>query len=160
MRRYDALVWGDPGRPAGEIEGAIGRHPRDRKRMAVVKRGGKPARTRWRVSERFGVAAALEVRLDTGRTHQIRVHLAHIGHPVVGDPLYGGRVKKVLSASRAERSLPAELLEYLPRQALHASELELSHPVTGEPLTFASPWPHDMSTALGLLRAHRPHGTR
>jgi 23S rRNA pseudouridine1911/1915/1917 synthase len=159
-RRYDALVWGDPRRAGAEIDEPIGRDPRDRKRMAVVSRGGKPARTRWMVSERFSIAALLEVRLETGRTHQIRVHLAHLGHPVVGDPLYGGRVKKVLSVPGAERSLAMELLKCLPRQALHASELELSHPVTGEPLAFASPWPEDMTRALEFLRAHRSHGTR
>ena len=123
--------------------------------MAVVPRGGKPARTRWRVTERLGVATRLEVELDTGRTHQIRVHMAHLGHPVVGDAVYGGRSKKLLSLRDAERSLAAELLKCLPRQARHASALELTHPVTGIRTSFASPWPEDLERALGLLRAHR-----
>ena len=156
-RTYGALVWGEPRAASGVIEGAIGRDPRDRKRMAVVTRGGKPARTRWRVAERFGVATRLDVGLDTGRTHQIRVHLAQLGFPVVGDPVYGGR-KKQLSAREAERSLAVELLKCLPRQALHASELELSHPVTGKSMTFESPWPEDLTRALALLRGFRGRG--
>ena len=154
-RIYQALVWGDPRASSGTIEGAIARDPRDRRRMTVVRRGGKPARTHWAVEERFGLASRLEVRLDTGRTHQIRVHLAHVGHPVVGDPVYGGRVKKVLSLRRADVSLRDEILKSLPRQALHAAELELPHPVTGRALTFALPWPVDFSQAVEILRRDR-----
>ncbi len=154
-RTYTALVWGVPRQPGGVVESAIGRHPKDRKRMAVVPRGGKPARTHWRVTEPLGVAARLEVQLDTGRTHQIRVHMAHMGHPVVGDGVYGGRGKKLLSLRETERSLAADLLTCLPRQALHAAALELTHPVTGLRLSFASPLPDDFERALGLLRAHR-----
>ena len=171
-RTYAALVWGDPRGERGIVENSIGRDPRDRQRMAVVPRGGKPARTRWTVIERFGEAARLSVGLDTGRTHQIRVHLAHLGHPIVGDPRYGGRtgprhrdarpglVKKSLSAREAERSLASALLKCLPRQALHASELELSHPVTGKSMTFESPWPEDLTQALALLREHQRHRGR
>lgn len=159
-RTYTALVWGDPRQAAGVVETALGRHPKDRKRMAVLARGGKPARTRWRVVERFGVASHLEVGLDTGRTHQIRVHLAHLGHPVVGDPVYGGRGKKLLSLREAERSLAGELLKCLSRQALHASALELTHPVTGAPLAFGSPLPEDIERAFVLLRAHPERGPR
>ena len=97
----------------------------------------------------------MEVRLDTGRTHQIRVHLAHLGHPVVGDPVYGGRPKKVLSLRRADVSLHNEVLKSLPRQALHASELELPHPVTGSALRFALPCPEDFTQAIETLRRHR-----
>ena len=154
-RTYTALVWGAPRAPGGVIERAIGRDPRDRKRMAVVARGGKPARTRWTVRERLGVASRLEVGLDTGRTHQIRVHMAHLGHPVVGDGVYGGRIKKQLSLPESQRSLAADLLTCLPRQALHASGLEFTHPVTGSRVRFASPLPQDFERALGLLRAHR-----
>jgi 23S rRNA pseudouridine1911/1915/1917 synthase len=159
-RTYTALVWGDPRQAEGVIETALGRHPKDRKRMAVLARGGKPARTRWRVVERFGVASRLEVGLDTGRTHQIRVHMAHLGHPVVGDPVYGGRGKKLLSLREAERSLAGELLNCLPRQALHASALELTHPATGARLAFGSPLPEDFERAFDLLRAHHKRGPR
>jgi len=151
-RRYLAIVWGVPARVNGTVEGAIGRDPRERKRMAVVTRGGKPARTRWRVREPLAGAALLEVALDTGRTHQIRVHLAHIGHPVAGDPLYGGRGKVQLSAAAQERSLRCAVLEALSRQALHATELEFPHPVTGETMRFTSPPPEDFERALGILR--------
>ncbi len=154
-RVYRALVWGDPAAAEGVIEGAIGRDPRHRMRMAVLGHGGRPARTRWRVIERFGPVTLLEVRLETGRTHQIRVHLAHRGLPVVGDPVYGGRGKKLLSAGESERSLATALLECLPRQALHASELELAHPVSGAPLHFRSPVPEDFARALERLRAYR-----
>ena len=151
-RTYGALVWGEPRREAGTIEAALGRDPRERKRMSVVRRGGKPARTHWKVVERFGLAARLELTLDTGRTHQIRVHLAHLGHPVVGDPTYGGRVRKLLSLREPRRSLADELLKLLPRQALHALELKFSHPVTGRLMAFASPWPQDLRSAIELLR--------
>lgn len=152
-RRYLAIVWGQPRAASGTIEGAIGRDPRQRKRMAVVARGGKPARTRWRVRERLAGAALLEVTLDTGRTHQIRVHLAHAGHPVVGDPLYGGRGRVQLSRTALERSLRAAVLDGLPRQALHAVALEFPHPVTGAAMSFTSPPPEDFVRALALLRA-------
>jgi 23S rRNA pseudouridine1911/1915/1917 synthase len=152
-RRYLAIVWGQPSPAGGTIEGTIGRDPRERKRMAVVTRGGKPARTRWRVRERLDGAALLEVSLDTGRTHQIRVHFAHRGHPVAGDPLYGGRGKAQLSGSAQERSLRSAVLEVLSRQALHATELEFPHPVTGEPMRFDSPPPQDFERALEILRA-------
>ena len=155
-RVYRALSWGDPRTALGTIEATIGRDPRQRKRMAVVTHGGRAARTHWRVLERFGVAAFLDVRLDTGRTHQIRVHLAHVGHPVVGDPTYGGRTKKQLSLSERQRSLARDLLQCLSRQALHATELTFDHPVTGESGTFVSPLPEDFERALDLLRASDP----
>jgi 23S rRNA pseudouridine1911/1915/1917 synthase len=120
--------------------------------MAVVARGGREARTHWRVTDRFGLATHLEVELDTGRTHQIRVHLAHVRYPVVGDAVYGGRAKKLLSLSPRQRSLGRALLECIPRQALHASQLELLHPVTGTGLTFRATLPDDFAQALRLLR--------
>jgi len=152
-RTYGALVWGSPRPPHDTVSTRIGRDPRHRQRMAVVPRGGKEAITHYRTVERFALASRLELRLETGRTHQIRVHLAHRGHPVIGDPTYGGRTKKLLSAGPAERSLATELLQDLRRQALHASALELAHPLTGQDLSFASPWPGDMTQALDRLRA-------
>ena len=151
-RVYLALVWGDPKRDSGEISAPLGRDPRQRQRMAVVTRGGRPAITHWRVLERFGPATLLQVRLETGRTHQIRVHLAHVRNPVVGDPTYGGRPKKQLSLDDRQRSLAVDLLRCLPRQALHAAELAFTHPVTGEELTFTSPLPGDFESALARLR--------
>lgn len=151
-RHYLAIVWGLPPTADGTIEGAIGRDPRERKRMAVLARGGRPARTRWRVRERLAGAALLDVALDTGRTHQIRVHFAHLGYPVVGDPVYGGRGRGQLSRAAGERHLRAAVLEALPRQALHATELEFPHPVTGALMRFTSPPPKDFQRALESLR--------
>lgn len=160
-RRYLAVVRGAPDparqRPAGvswepggvlRIEGAIGRHPADRKRMAVLDRGGRWALTRARVLERFGpeaspVAALVECRLETGRTHQIRVHMAFAGHPLVGDRVYG------------RRGGPA-----FPRQALHAARLGFVHPVTGEAMAFDSPLPADMQELLARLREGVPPEAR
>jgi 23S rRNA pseudouridine1911/1915/1917 synthase len=153
-RVYRALIWGDPRVDRGEFAGPIGRDPRERKRMAVVTRGGKPARTLWAVERRFGIMTLVRVRLETGRTHQIRVHFAHDRHPVVGDPVYGGRHRKLLSLPPARRSLGATVLDALARQALHASELELVHPESGERLRFRSPLPSDFARALELLEAH------
>jgi 23S rRNA pseudouridine1911/1915/1917 synthase len=153
-RVYQAIVWGDPGPSEGVIDLPIGRDPRDRKRMAVVRGpAGKAARTRWRVLERYGVATLVEARLETGRTHQIRVHMNALRHPVVGDPTYGGRVKKVLSLRQSERSLADALLRLLRRQALHAAQLEFVHPTTGERLRFSSEPPQDFREALDRLRA-------
>ena len=153
-RVYQAIVWGDPGPNEGRIELPIGRDPKDRKRMAVVRGpAGKAARTHWRVLERYGLATLVEARLETGRTHQIRVHMQAVRHPVVGDPMYGGRVKKQLSLRQSERSLADALLRLLRRQALHAAELEFVHPVTGELLRFRSEVPPDLREALDRLRA-------
>jgi len=153
-RVYQAIVWGDPGPDSGAIDLPIGRDSRDRKRMAVVRGpAGKAASTRWRVLERFGPATLVEARLETGRTHQIRVHMSALGYPVVGDPVYGGRVKKGLSLRQRERSLADALLRLLRRQALHAAELELVHPVTGAELRFRSEPPPDFREALERLRA-------
>ncbi len=152
-RAYQALVWGDPGPNHGYVDLPIGRDPKDRKRMAVVRQGGRPSRTHWQVEERYGLASLLEARLETGRTHQIRVHMAAVRHPVVGDPVYGGRARKSLSLRPSERSLADALLRLLRRQALHAAALEFTHPVSGRLLHFESPIPDDFARALELLRA-------
>ena len=149
-RRYLALVWGAPTPREGKIEGAIGRHPVDRKRMAVVKRGGKPALTRYRVLEALGPGASLvECRLATGRTHQIRVHLAAIGHPLLGDPVYG-RVTPERRARLGPIGLAA--LKGLSRQALHAASLGFSQPRTWQALGFESPLPEDLSRLINALK--------
>jgi 23S rRNA pseudouridine1911/1915/1917 synthase len=145
-RAYLALCWGLLNPAAGEIEGAVGRDPRERKRMAVVTRGGKAALTHYRtLAHRDAALSLLELRLATGRTHQIRVHLAAKGHPVVGDPLY-------LRRSPATARLLPEPLRRLaldfPRQALHAASLGFAHPRTGERLSFHTPPPADMQALL------------
>jgi 23S rRNA pseudouridine1911/1915/1917 synthase len=148
-REYLALVWGLPSPPAGEIEGAIGRHPTDRKRMAVVQRGGKPALTRYAVERAWGTACArLRCRLATGRTHQIRVHLAEAGHPVVGDPVY---LRRTPAAARSLAEPVRQALLAFPRQALHAATLGFRHPVTGQALSFTAPPPADFVALETLL---------
>ncbi|MFX4221159.1 MAG: RluA family pseudouridine synthase [Thalassobaculum sp.] len=150
-RAYRAVCFGNPVPPAGRIEAAIGRHPKDRKRMAVVDEArGRYAVTHYRTLERPAGAALLECRLETGRTHQIRVHLSHIGHPLIGDPVYGrghgARVSRIPQASR-------EAVRAFPRQALHAAVLGFEHPVTGEALSFESPLPRDLVMLLKALAA-------
>jgi 23S rRNA pseudouridine1911/1915/1917 synthase len=135
MRRvYLAVVQGDP--PAsGRIDAPIGRDPRARTRMAVG-HSGKPSRTSYRVLERFGHAALVECRLETGRTHQIRVHFQHIRHPLVGDTVYRRGTRHGME---------------FPRQALHAAELSLKHPQTGKQMTWQAPLPADMKRLLERL---------
>jgi 23S rRNA pseudouridine1911/1915/1917 synthase len=145
-RSYVALVWGLPQPLAGEIEGAIGRDPRDRKRMAVVDRNGKFALTRYRTVRAWQTSLALlECRLATGRTHQIRVHLASKGYPIVGDPLYLRRVPT--TAKAVNQPLRGHLLDF-PRQALHAASLGFKHPRTGQSISFEAPLPADMQALL------------
>lgn len=146
-REYLALVNGVM-TAGGTVEAPIGRHPVQRKRMAVVG-NGKPAVTHYRVEERFRAHTLLRVRLETGRTHQIRVHMAHIHFPIVGDPVYGGRLKIPPACSAALR----EALHGFRRQALHAARLGLVHPVSGELLHWEAPLPADMQTLLDTLRA-------
>jgi len=143
-RVYLALVRGVPRPAAGRIVGAIGRNPHDRKKMAVVTRGGKAAVTHYRVRRSFGAAASLvECRLETGRTHQIRVHMAHIGHPVIGDPAYTGRARPRGKAALAP-SL-RDMFGAFGRQALHAAVLGFTHPATGEHRRFEAPPPADFA---------------
>ncbi len=148
-RTYLALVWGVPRPSEGEIAGNIGRHPVKRKRMAVLRRGGRAALTRYRVVETFagGAASAVECRLATGRTHQIRVHLAWRGHGVIGDPVYGGGRRK-----GGRDAAPTEAAAGMTRQALHARVLAFRHPRSGETLRFESPLPADMAALIAALR--------
>ena len=150
-RDYLALVWGVPQPAEGEVEGAIGRHGVDRKRMAVVTRGGKPALTRYATLEAMhGACALLRCRLATGRTHQIRVHLAHLGHPLLGDPVY---LRRIPAVSRELDPEAREAALAFPRQALHAASLRFRHPVTGADLAFHSEPPDDLRRLLAVLRA-------
>jgi 23S rRNA pseudouridine1911/1915/1917 synthase len=152
-REYDAVVVGVLV-AGGTVEAAVGRHPTQRTRMAVVP-GGRAAVSHYRLAERFRAHTHLRVRLETGRTHQIRVHMAHLHHPVVGDPVYGGRPRLPPEA----RPALVEALRGFRRQALHASRLELIHPATGETLGWESPWPADLRGLIERLREDaRAHG--
>ncbi len=139
-KEYVAILEGIPPSPRGTVDRPIGRHPVSRKKMAVVGRGGRRAVTHWRVEEEFACGFCLaRLRLETGRTHQIRVHMASVGAPVAGDPVYGGRKKRMWPA-----------LE-IGRQMLHAARLAFVHPESGEAVSFEAPVPEDMRRALKLL---------
>ena len=160
QRGYLALVWGAPERPKGTIDAPVGRHPKSRDRMAV-RPGGRPALTHWQVLERYPgpllkgkagppVASLIACRLETGRTHQIRVHLAHIGHPLLGDAVYGAGFK----TKAAQLPPPArQALADLARQALHAYLLTVQHPKTGQKLEFRSELPPDLARLRHSLAA-------
>jgi 23S rRNA pseudouridine1911/1915/1917 synthase len=150
-REYLALVWGDFGINGGKVEGAIGRDSRHREKMAVVREErGRHATTHWRLEESLGPAGLIACQLETGRTHQIRVHMASIGHPLLGDSVYGSgfKTKATLLGDRAAGALAA-----LGRQALHASVLGFEHPLTGEALRFESQPPRDFARLLKALRS-------
>ena len=146
-REYLALCLGAP-TGGGTVDEPIGRHRSARTHMAV-RADGRPAVTHYWIQERFRAHTLLRVRLETGRTHQIRVHLAHIGLPVVGDPVYGGRRRLIAGASPAL----AAALKGFPRQALHARRLAFEHPLSGERLSFEAPLPADFQALLAVLRA-------
>ncbi|OBS09030.1 23S rRNA pseudouridine(1911/1915/1917) synthase RluD [Acidihalobacter prosperus] len=147
-REYLALVQGEL-IAGGTVEEPIARHPRDRKRMGVVP-GGKPAISHYRVIERFVGHTLVRVALETGRTHQIRVHMSHIRHPIVGDPVYGGRLRLPPGSDEALTNT----MRGFRRQALHATRLALAHPVSGEHLVWDAEPPDDMTTLLAALREH------
>jgi 23S rRNA pseudouridine1911/1915/1917 synthase len=162
-RSYNAVVWGSPRQREGSVEGNLGRSPFDRKKIAVMRgEGGKPARTHYRVLEYFGapdrpIAALVECRLETGRTHQIRVHLSHIGHPLIGDSIYGRARTPPRPRNEAEE-LGYEVAHNFPRQALHAGLLGFHHPALDRKLRFESPWPEDFSNLVKALRDLTPPG--
>lgn len=145
-KHYTALVHGNLREEEGIADAPVGRHPVERKKMSTASRRGKSALTRWKVLERFGAFTLLEAKIETGRTHQIRVHLSAMGHPVVGDSVYG--------ASKRAVEAPAlrTALKKISRQALHAGRLSFAHPVTGQEMTFESPLPADIAEVCGILR--------
>jgi 23S rRNA pseudouridine1911/1915/1917 synthase len=156
-RSYNALVWGHFTDDEGRIEGNIGRDPRDRQRMAVFPPGseiGKPAVTHWRVIEHFGYTTLVECRLETGRTHQIRAHMKHIGHPLFCDERYGGT--EILRGERSStyKAFIQNCFKLCPRQVLHARTLGFVHPVTGQQMDFTSEWPEDMAAVIGKWRSY------
>ena len=149
-RSYRALVWGVIRDEEGRIEGSIRRSRDDRRRMTVTRTGGRAAATRFRVRNRFRFLTDLDLELETGRTHQIRVHCRHLGHPVFGDPEYGGRSPRA-ALPPGDRLKAREWLSTIDRQALHAARLEFDHPVTGRALVFEAPLPADMERLFALV---------
>lgn len=161
-RAYHAVVWGAPRAGEGVVEGSIGRSPFDRKRMAVLRGGGKVARTRYRLVEAFGdpdrpFASLIECRLETGRTHQIRVHLTHIGHPLIGDASYGRSRQPPRAKTTAQEVAFAEASNF-PRQALHAYILGFQHHTLHKTMRFTSSWPADMVSLISALRSLKKGG--
>lgn len=145
-REYEAIVMGTM-TAGGLVDEPIGRHESKRTHMAVI-RGGRPSVTHYRVAEKFRCHTRLRLRLETGRTHQIRVHMAHIGHELVGDPVYGGRPRLPKAASPEF----IEVLKNFKRQALHAVRLELAHPITCEIMSWTAPVPEDMKVLAQAMR--------
>ncbi len=150
-REYLALCWGDMPLSQGEIEAPIGRSILDRKKMSVTPFSSKTAITRYKILERFQIATYMRLALQTGRTHQIRVHMAHVEHPIVGDPDYNGRNISVIK-NREHFPIFKKVLELIDRQALHAAFLAFDHPITKKPMQFESPLPEDFAGVLRYLR--------
>jgi 23S rRNA pseudouridine1911/1915/1917 synthase len=148
VRRYQALVHGSMGKTAGTIETLIGRHPTQRKKMSALPRRGRRAVTHWKVTEEFAGLTLLEVTLETGRTHQVRVHLSSMGHPVVGDGVYGaGKRKKEICLPGVRKALSE-----IDRPLLHAGYLQFTHPESQVLVEFAVPLPEDFSRVLQAVR--------
>ena len=149
-RRYSALLWGIPKEERGMVDAPLGRSAKNRKKMGVVEEG-RSARTHYSVIERHGFTSLAELKLETGRTHQIRVHMQHLGHPVFGDPVYAGRERT--EGIRPEMRRRARwMLSLIKRQALHARQLRFRHPSTGEAMVFCADWPADMRDVIEAAR--------
>lgn len=159
-RRYAALVWGAPTLRKGRVEEPIGRHPVNRQKMTVTRRGGRDAATQYQVLEKFGTAQApaaaqLECALETGRTHQVRVHMDYLGHPLIGDPVYGLQptaARALLRKGGYSEEIATKIMDF-PRQALHARFISFVHPVSGVQMTFESSVPQDMKNLINLLES-------
>lgn len=160
QRRYLALVWGDPKWTDAVVDAPIGRHPADRKKMAVIESSARRSRaavTELHVLERYGPMTLIEARLQTGRTHQVRVHSAYAHHPVVGDPVYSGN-RRLESGGREFVQEVNRLIGRLHGQALHAVRLSFDHPRTGERMEFTAPLPDDVEALLTFLRRRMVDG--
>ena len=153
-RAYRALVWGRPMPPHDRIEGDIGRHPKNRKKMAVITRGGRHAVTHYRSLRNYGdnLASLIECKLETGRTHQIRVHMTHRKHPIIGDPTYG-RAGSRRTLPKDVQTADSGILSGFPRQALHAFQLGFQHPHTGQAVDFETKLPDDMENLETFLES-------
>ena len=154
-RTYNALVWGCPRDLEGTIDAPIGRNPKNRLKMAVVK-GGKESRTHYTAKQFFAIATLLELQLESGRTHQIRVHTRYTGHPVVGDPLYDGREESLNRVPPLMKPVAEKVLEMAPAQLLQAVKIELIHPRTKKKLTFKVPMEEPFANVLKLLKKECP----
>ena len=154
-RTYNALVWGCPRDLEGTIDAPIGRNPKNRLKMAVVK-GGKESRTHYTAKQFFAIATLLELQLESGRTHQIRVHTRYTGHPVVGDPLYDGREESLNRVPPLMKPVAEKVLEIAPAQLLQAVKIELIHPRTNKKLTFKVPMEEPFAKVLKLLKKECP----
>ena len=158
-RKYLALVWGSPKVDEGTVEGHIGRHPKNRLQMMVFPEGeaGKPAITHYKVLERFGYVTLLECQLETGRTHQIRAHMKHIGHTLFNDERYGGNAILKGTHFSKYKQFVENCFKLIPRQALHAKTLGFEHPKTGQWMQFDSEIPQDLTQTLGKWRSYAQH---
>jgi 23S rRNA pseudouridine1911/1915/1917 synthase len=153
LREYYAIIWGHMPEDQGTIEAPIGRATADRKKMAVSRLKGRESLTHYRMLERYPLCDLLSIRLKTGRTHQIRVHLSYLNHPVLGDPEYGGRQKWIKGIFDRDRPFAQKLLSKINRQALHAKKLGFVHPRTGEYKEFDSNLPLDIQNVVNMLRS-------
>ncbi|OGC02683.1 hypothetical protein A2V82_09430 [candidate division KSB1 bacterium RBG_16_48_16] len=153
-RVYHAVVWGRFRKPTGRIEAPLARHPKERTKM-VIHEDGKYAATNYKVLEELSLMSYIELKLETGRTHQIRVHLSSLGHPVFSDSTYGGRGRQLAGLNQERTAFVSRLFKKFNRQMLHAKTLSFIHPVSQEEMTFDSPLPQDMQELLHHLRSSR-----
>jgi len=151
-REYFAIVWGAFSEPSGRIESLLTRSTRDRTKIVSTKNRGKHAVTHFQVLDYYNPVSLIFLKLETGRTHQIRVHLSSMGHPVVGDATYGGRNKQIIPLNQQQKKTALEILRLMPRQALHAKMLGFSHPVTNKFLAFNSDLPSDIQELIRYLK--------